>query len=612
MDKIKLLSDAIANQIAAGEVVQRPASVVKELLENSIDAGATIITLIIKESGKNLIQVIDNGSGMSPTDARMCFERHATSKIRESIDLFNIRTMGFRGEAMASIAAVAQVELRSKRNEDELGTLIRIEGSEVKEQEFVQAPKGTSIAVKNLFFNVPARRKFLKSNPVEMKHIIEEFQRVALAHSEVQFALFHNEIEILNLPSGKLSKRIVDTLDKSYRDQLAKCEIETDIVKISGYIGKPQSAKRTKGDQYFFVNKRFIKSSYLNHAVVSAFESAIPQGTFPFYSLFLEINPENIDINIHPTKTEIKFDNEQAIYAVLRTAVKQAIAVYNLTPSIDFDSDINIGNITLPFTTYPYQETSRPPKLSGGNAYKDSELNNKDNLQNWERMFESFSSSINTEPEPQQQVLFASKANRTEDLEQSEEAQTIQIHNTYILTQVKSGLMIIHQKYAYERVFYEKYLKDINSSNTNSQQLLFPKTVTLSALDYALSVDIIDMIRSIGFNIDEFGNNTYLINGVPSQFMDEDEAVLFKGILESYKENDNNREISKKEALARTLAKKYATRMLKSLDKVEMNGLINQLFETSMPSISPEGKPVMTILSLDKVGELIFNNGKTN
>jgi DNA mismatch repair protein MutL len=430
-----------------------------------------------------------------------------------------------------------------------------------------------------------------------------------LAHPEVQFALFHNEIEILNLPSAKLSKRIVDTLDKSYRDQLAKCEIETDLVKITGYIGKPQSAKRTKGDQYFFVNKRFIKSSYLNHAVISAFESAIPQGSFPFYSLFLEINPENIDINIHPTKTEIKFDNEQAIYAILRTAVKQAIAVYNLTPSIDFDADINIGHFELP-TINPYQETSRPVARSGGNLYKDSELNNKDNLQNWEKMFESFSSSINTETEPQQQVLFASKANREEDF--TEEANTIQIHNTYILTQVKSGLMIIHQRYAYERVFYEKYLKDINSSNVNSQQLLFPKTVSLSALDYALSGDIIDMIRSIGFNIEEFGNNTYLINGVPAQFMDEDEAVLFKGIIESYKENENHREVSKKEALARTLAKKYATRMQKDLNKAEMTALINQLFETSMPSISPEGKPVMTILSLDKVSELIFNNGKTN
>ncbi|WP_367915325.1 DNA mismatch repair endonuclease MutL [Leadbetterella sp. DM7] len=604
MDKIKLLSDALANQIAAGEVVQRPASVVKELLENSIDAGATQLTLIVKDSGKALIQVIDNGSGMSPADARMSFERHATSKIRETLDLFNIRTMGFRGEALASIAAVAQVEMRTRREEDELGTLVRIEGSEVKEQEFIQTAPGTSIAVKNLFFNVPARRKFLKSNPVEMKHILEEFQRVALAHPEVQFTLFHNDIEILTLPAARLSKRITDTLDKSYRDQLAKCEIETDIVKVTGYVGKPQSAKKTRGDQYFFVNHRFIKSAYLHHAVVSAFESAIPEGTYPFYTLFLEINPENIDINIHPTKTEIKFDNEQAIYAVLRSAVKQSIGVYNLTPSIDFDADINLVHFSAP------APAERPARPAPATVYRASEMNKRDNLENWEKMFESFSSSVNTEAEPQQQVLFSSKLNCTEDI--PDETQIIQIHNTYILTQVKSGLMIIHQRHAFERVLYEKYLKEIQSPQAHSQQLLFPKTVTLSALDYALSLDIIDMIRNIGFSIEEFGTNTYLINGVPSQFADEDEAVLFRSILESFKENENNRTPDKKETLARTLAKKYAGRMSKTLHKTELSNLVDQLFETAMPAISPDGKPVMTILALDKVGELIFNNGKLN
>ena len=599
MDKIKLLSDALANQIAAGEVVQRPASVVKELLENSIDAGSTRITLIVKDSGKALIQVIDNGSGMSPADARMSFERHATSKIRESIDLFQIRTMGFRGEALASIAAVAQVELRSRREEDELGTLVRIEDSEVTEQDFISTPTGTSIAVKNLFYNVPARRKFLKSNPVEMKHIIEEFQRVALSHPEVQFVLFHNDIEILNLPPARLSKRITDTLDKSYRDQLAKCEIETDIVKVSGYVGKPQSAKKTRGDQYFIVNHRFIKSAYLHHAVVSAFESAIPEGTHPFYTLFLEINPENIDINIHPTKTEIKFDNEQAIYAVLRSAVKQSIGVYNLTPSIDFEADINLTGFA----------PSPPPRQTPAGVYRSSEINKKDNLENWEKMFDSFSSVVNTEAEPQQQVLFSSKANRPD---QRDETHILQVHNTYLLTQVKSGLMLIHQRHAFERVFYEKYLKEIQSSQANSQQLLFPKTVTLSALDHALSRDILEMIRSIGFSIEDFGTHTYLINGVPAQFADEDEAVLFKSILESFKENENNRNPDKKETLARTLAKKYAGRMNKALDKTELTHLVDQLFETAMPSISPDGKPVMTILSLDKVGDLIFNNGKLN
>lgn len=609
MDKIKLLSDAIANQIAAGEVVQRPASVVKELLENSIDAGSTQITLIIKDSGKALIQVIDNGSGMSPTDARMCFERHATSKIKESIDLFNIRTMGFRGEAMASIAAVAQVELKTRREEDELATMVRIEGSEVKEQEFVQSPVGTQISVKNLFFNVPARRKFLKSNPVEMKHIIEELQRVALAQPQIQFSLFHNEIEILNLPTAKLSKRITDTLDKSYRDQLALCEVNTDLVNVCGYVGNPQSAKRAKGDQYFFVNNRYIKSAYLNHAVLSAYEGTIPQGNYPFYALFLEVNPASIDINIHPTKTEIKFDSEQAIYAIIRTAVKQALGAYNLTPSIDFEADINIGDFSQPIDLKS-STTSKPPMKTGGSPYRESELNRKDNTQNWERMFESFSSLANTEQE--QPVLFTSKINRTEELVKQDEVNTIQIHNTYIFTQVKSGLMIVHQKHAYERVFYEKYLKEITSESSNSQQLLFPKTLTLSALDYALSLDIIDMIRSIGFDIEEFGNNSYLIKGVPSQFMDEDESLLFKNIIDAYKENENNKGISKKEALAKTLAKKNASRMLKSLEKEEMNSLINQLFDTSMPSINPDGKPVLTILPLEKVGELIFNNGKLN
>lgn len=607
MDKIKLLSDAIANQIAAGEVVQRPASVVKELMENSIDAGAEQVKLIIKDSGKALIQIIDDGSGMSPADARMSFERHATSKIKESIDLFNIRTMGFRGEALASIAAVAQVEMKTRREEDEVGTLLRIEGSEVMEQDVVQTAKGTSIAVKNLFYNVPARRKFLKSNPVEMKHIIEEFQRVALAHSEVSFVLFHNDIEILNLPSSHLSKRITEALDKSYRDQLAKCEIETDVVKITGYVGKPQSAKKTRGDQYFFVNKRFIKSNYLHHAVVNAFESTIPEGTHPFYTLFLEILPENIDINIHPTKTEIKFDNEQLIYAVLRSAVKQSIGVYNLTPSIDFEADINLSTaFDRPRADIPKFETAA--RSSGSQAYSGSELHKKENLDHWEKMFETFSSVVNVETEPEQQVLFTSKANREEDtLTRTDETAVLQLHQSFILTPVKSGLMLIHQRYAYERVLYEKYVQEIQSAQNTSQQLLFPKTVTLSALDYALSQDLLELIRGIGFSIEEFGTNTYLINGVPAHFQEEDEAVLFKGILEAFKENENHRESGKKETLARTLAKRYAARQCRTLEKKEMTHLIDQLFETAMPSVSPDGKPIMRILTLEQVGELILN-----
>ena len=618
MDVIRLLSDSIANQIAAGEVVQRPASVVKELMENSIDAKATSVQLIIKESGKQLIQVIDNGLGMSPTDARMCFERHATSKIKESADLFNIRTMGFRGEALASIAAVAQVELRTKRPEDELATLIKIEGSDLKTQEFVQSPQGTNLSIKNLFFNVPARRNFLKSNPVEMKHIIEEFQRITLAHPEVQFSLFHNDIEIYNLPEAKLSKRIVDVLDKSYRDQLAQCQIDSSFIKINGYVGNPQTAKKARGEQYFFVNKRFIKSSYLHHAVTGAFESTIPQGTHPFYALFIEIDPCHIDINIHPTKTEIKFDDEKAIYAILRSAVKQAIGVYNLTPSIDFEADINIGNFITqksPSPSFETQNVRTDARTAMSNFEREprslSEINEKSNRSNWEKLFEGFGSKINQEDEESQQIVFSSKANRVEDLVQlpkdGSDINAIQVHFQYIIAQVKSGLMLIDQQNAYERIFYEKYLKEISTQPNASQQLLFPKTVTLTAIDYAMSFEIIDMIRNIGFNVEEFGQNTYLINGVPSQFMDEDEGVLFKSIIEQYKINENNQKVDKKEALAKTLAKRNASKMAKFLSKLEMSSLINQLFETSMPSVSPDGKPVMSILSLEKIANLLLN-----
>lgn len=613
MDVIRLLSDSIANQIAAGEVVQRPASVVKELMENSIDAKASSIQLIIKESGKQLIQVIDNGLGMSPTDARMCFERHATSKIKDSADLFNIRTMGFRGEALASIAAVAQVELRTKRVEDELATIIKIEGSEVKSQEFTQSLQGTNLAIKNLFFNVPARRNFLKSNPVEMKHIIEEFQRIALAHPEVQFSLFHNEIEIYNLPEAKLSKRIVDVLDKSYRDQLAMCQIDSSFVKINGYVGNPQTAKKARGEQFFFVNKRFIKSSYLHHAVTGAFESTIPQGSHPFYALFIDIDPSHIDINIHPTKTEIKFDDEKAIYAILRSAVKQAIGVYNLTPSIDFEADINIGNYVtnhIPATSFR-QESRKMMSAFDHEPRSLGEINEKNNRSNWEKLFEGFGSKINQQEDEPQQVIFSSKINRVDEIVQlpkdGTDINAIQVHFQYIIAQVKSGLMLIDQQSAYERIFYEKYLKEINTHPSASQQLLFPKTVTLTAIDYAMSFEIIDMIRNIGFNVEEFGQNTYLINGVPSQFMDEDEGVLFKSIIEQYKINENNQKVDKKEVLAKTLAKRNATKMSKSLTKPEMSGLINQLFETSMPSISPDGKPVMSILSLEKIATLLLN-----
>ena len=341
LNVIQLLPDSIANQIAAGEVVQRPASVVKELLENSVDAKAKSIQVIIREAGRNLIQIVDDGAGMTETDARMSFERHATSKIRTSDDLFRIRTMGFRGEALASIAAVSQIEMRTRRAEEELGTLIRIEGSDIKAQESISCLPGTNLLIKNLFFNVPARRNFLKSNSVEMRHILDEFQRVALANPEVTFSLFHNDQEIYNLPAGKLSRRIIDMFGKNYREQLNHCDEQTPYVTVHGYIGKPESAKKARNEQFFFVNNRFVKHNYLHHAVVGAYEGTLPEGSHPFYVLFIEIDPSHIDINIHPTKTEIKFDDERSVYAIMMAAVRKAVGVYNLSPSLDFESDVN-------------------------------------------------------------------------------------------------------------------------------------------------------------------------------------------------------------------------------------------------------------------------------
>jgi DNA mismatch repair protein MutL len=606
MDEIHLLSDAIANQIAAGEVVQRPASVVKELLENAIDAGAKTITLILKEAGRTLIQVNDDGKGMSVTDARMSFERHATSKIRASEDLFAIKTMGFRGEALASIAAVAQVELRTKRSEDELATFIKIEGSALKEQSYVQNPTGTQIIVKNLFFNVPARRNFLKSNPVEMKHILDEFLRVALAHPEIKFSLFHNEKELYKLASTTLSKRIVDALDNSYRDQMAPCEVETDYVKVRGYIGKPQMAKKTKGDQYFFVNNRFIKSSYLHHALLRVYDGTIAEGSNPFYVLFIDIDPKHIDINIHPTKTEIKFDDEKTVYAILRAGAAKALGVYQLKPSIDFDADVNIDRLNSYFSP---EKTSFPslinqPSFKGGAERPNADLL-KANTQNWAKLFDDFTPNTSS----QQDLIFESRANALNDvslnLKEIKEGQALQIHQNYLMAQITSGLIIIDQNRALERIQYEKYLKELNIEKANSQGLLFPKTINLTAVEYQISLEILDFLSKIGFVLEDFGQNTYVIKGVPPAFANEDETHLLKAILENYKINENQTHTSPKERFAKTLAKRYATKMQRDLNPQEIASLIAQLAESAMPNISPDGKPVLKILGLREIASMI-------
>ncbi|WP_064196138.1 MULTISPECIES: DNA mismatch repair endonuclease MutL [Emticicia] len=629
LDIIHLLPDSIANQIAAGEVVQRPASVVKELLENSIDARASNIQLIVKDAGRTLIQVIDDGIGMSATDARMSFERHATSKIRTADDLFSILTMGFRGEALASIAAIAQVELRTRRMIDEVGTMIRIEGSELKSQESVSCPKGTNFQVKNLFFNVPARRNFLKSNPVEMKHILDEFQRVALAHPEVAFTLYHNDVEVYNLPVGKLSRRIIDIFGKSYREQLAGCEEETPFVNISGYVGKPESAKKGRGEQFFFVNKRFIKHSYLHHAILSAFESTIPEGSSPFYVLFIDIDPSHVDINIHPTKTEIKFDDERAIYAIIRSAVRRAIGVYNLTPSLDFESDINFGNLTSTnrFSDLPSQ-SSINPSVSGiadfenartqphnyqASKERDDNYVEKSNSQNWRKLFdglESFKpnnqSSLSFEHEP---FTVGSKANDIADesrhIAELQEITAIQIQNRYIVAQAKSGMMLIDQRAAYERILYEKYYNNLKNKKSFTQQLLFPKTIDFSPLDFLLVMEIQDEIKALGFSFEEFGQHTIKINGVPPEVQEENEKEIFEGLVQQYKVNQAELQLDRVENVARSFSKRSSSKYVGELSKIEINLLIHQLFETAVPSYTPNGEPIMSILSLDQLAELL-------
>jgi len=628
LDIIQLLPDSIANQIAAGEVVQRPASVVKELLENSIDAQSTNIQLIVREAGKTLIQVIDNGLGMSETDARMCFERHATSKIRTSDDLFKIRTMGFRGEAMASIAAVAQVEMRTRRTTDELGVLIKIEASELKAQEAIATPEGTSTQVKNLFFNVPARRNFLKSNPVEMRHIIDEFQRVALSNPEISFSLHHNDTEVYNLPAGKLSRRIVDLFGKGYREQLASCEEETSFVSVRGYVGKPEYAKKTRGEQFFFANNRFIKNSYLNHAVMSSFEGLIPEGSHPFYVLFIEIDPIHIDINVHPTKTEIKFDDERTVYAIVQAAVRKSMSQHNLMPSLDFETDVNFANNIFQFNGSPFEKTKETVGVSSFARTTEAPFREKTNLTNWNKLYEGLNRQLDDferkEPEIEQtkvdfgdttestSFLLKSKANdigsnRPQRASQDSEASTFQIHNRYIISQVKSGMLLIDQRAAYERILYEKFSQNLRKNGGASQQLLFPTKVKLTTADFHLLLEIQDEIRNLGFVLSVVEHDSFMVNGIPADSPEENEQQMLEGILEQFKQNESELHLDKAENLARAMAKRSAGRYGNhALTVLEMNTLVEQLFASSNPSYTPSGEITMKIVSLSDMASLFL------
>ncbi len=607
-DLIQLLPDAIANQIAAGEVVQRPASVVKELMENAIDAGATHIQLICKDAGKGVVQVIDNGSGMSETDARMCFERHATSKIRKAEDLFSITTMGFRGEAMASIASVAQVELKTKRGDDELGTSIKIDGSVLKSQESIQTPQGTSIAVKNLFYNIPARRNFLKSNPVETRHILDEFQRIALAHPEIKFSFIQNDQETYALPSEKLGKRIVDLFGKSYREQLAACEENTSYVSIKGYVGKPEHAKKTRGEQFFFVNDRFIKNAYLNHAVMSAYERLLPDGSFPFYVLFLSIDPAHIDINVHPTKTEIKFEDERSIYAIIQSAVRKTLSIHNLIPSLDFDSNVNFQN--------PSNTTHRQEPQS---AYSDTSHKPKPVQDAWKKLYEGLQNNIDAfeQQAPQNQAaLFPSamneyktvqsKANERSDTSPQTSFQSIQVLNKYIAVSISSGLLLIDQKRAYQRVLYDQFMDNLQRKNGASQQLLFPQVLNINPADQILLSEITDEINDLGFRLQVLANGQMEMVGVPAELGDEDGQNLLEGILEQLKHASADLTAHRAEKIAQTMANRFAARYhQRRLNELEMHGLIEQLFASSNPNSSPNGESISQLLNEMSISQLL-------
>ncbi|MDO3644560.1 MAG: DNA mismatch repair endonuclease MutL [Mucilaginibacter sp.] len=612
-DIIQLLPDSVANQIAAGEVVQRPASAVKELIENAIDAGADKIQLIIKDAGKALIQVIDNGCGMSVTDARMCFERHATSKIRKADDLFAIRTMGFRGEAMASIAAIAQVELKTRRHEDELGTCIIIEGSEVISQEACSANPGTSICVKNLFYNTPARRNFLKSNPVEMRYIIDELQRVALAHPEIFFTLHHNGQEVYHLPATNLKQRIIHLLGSSYNERLVPVEEDTIVIKLRGFVGKPEFAKRTRGEQFFFVNNRFIKDAYLNHAVLMAFKELLPEDTFPLYVLFIDIDPAKIDINVHPTKTEIKYQDEQTIYAIIRSAVKRSLGRYNITPSLDFDQENSIEHLVTP---KPFEEIV-PPTISFNPNYNPFDTDNDKPAaretsrsspdyrnspipKNWDTLYE-----IARREESTQHRIHEEKSISVDEqeLNKTSERQLFQLHNRFILSQIKSGFMLINQQAAHERILYERFLQQLETHSGISQQSLFPQTVTLSAGDFELLKELLPDIRALGFDVREFGKNTVVVDGIPADLNNTSELEILEQLLEGFKNNQSGLKLDKRDSLARSLARNAATKAGVKMSLEEMNILIDQLFACQMPNVALNGKQVITTFTLNEILE---------
>lgn len=598
-DIINLLPESIANQIAAGEVIQRPASVVKELMENSIDADSTYITLVIKNSGKTLIQVIDNGKGMSDTDARMSFERHATSKINKTEDLFHIKTMGFRGEALASIASIAEVEMKTRQAEAEVATSLLIKSSEVIEQSYCQAEPGTTISVKNLFFNVPARRKFLKSDSVELKHLLEEFKRVALAHPEVGFRVVHNDNEIYNLPEGTLKKRLLGVFRRTYEDKLIRISEETEVVNIAGFVGDPEISKRGKGEQYLFVNQRFVKSPYLSHAIKSAYQTLLEDGQYPFYLLYLDMDPSKIDINVHPTKQEIKFDDERLIYNYLKVAIKHGLGRYSLSPQLDFGNDageIAAGRVS----------TSRD-QTGGISSSTASRLRSAPVMRNWQSLYNGLEAmDLDVDDLQQEEPLIlpsAASGNLLGSQLETEEKNPIQVHQNYIMVQIKSGFIFIDQHQAHVRILYEKYLHNLNKNQELVQKQLFPLTVTISKEKISLYEDLMPDLKQLGFEVQSFGGETFIIHGIPAGFTENNIQQVMEKLIEQYAEN-LKLDISKNENLARSMAYSAAIQRGKTLEVEEMNSLVDELFACQFPYTGPSGKKCFITYELKDLEKL--------
>ncbi|TXD85092.1 DNA mismatch repair endonuclease MutL [Subsaximicrobium wynnwilliamsii] len=607
-DIIQLLPDHVANQIAAGEVVQRPASVVKELMENAIDAAATHIKLVVKDAGKTLVQVIDDGHGMSATDARLSFERHATSKIKSADDLFSLNTKGFRGEALASIAAIAHVELKTKRSQEELGTQIEIEGSEIKAQEVTVTPKGTAIAVKHLFFNIPARRNFLKSNTVELRHIIDEFHRVALAHPDIAFSMFHNGSETFNLPKSNYRQRVVNIFGVKTNEKLVPVEEETEVLKISGFVGKPEFAKRSKNEQFFFVNNRFIKSPYLNHAINSAFDGLLKDGSHPSYFLNLSVDPKTIDINIHPTKTEIKFDDEHTLYAIVRASVKHSLGQFNIAPVLDFERDRNLD------TPYDYQnKRASTPSVEvdrNYNPFQEEQNFNKRSLAKpfkkesaqWESLYVGMESKgtktgsnfsqVEFESQPESQGLF-------NDASAESRQTTYQLHNKYIISTIKSGMMILDQNRAHQRVLYEGLLRSLTVREAVSQQLLFPLQLQFSTSEMEVLQELKEDLEHTGFLFSEFVKGNVEITGVPINVAESEVAIILEQLLSDVQQEVPDTNFSAMDLMAKSMAKSLAIKTGQSLTRMEQEHLVNSLFACKEPSVSPTNRVTFITMSVD-------------